>query len=49
MLFAQASGAVIFGPLLEGVLILVFAAIDALLLRLGVRLFRREEILSQVG
>lgn len=49
MLFAQASGAVIFGPLLEGALILVFAVIDALLFRLGVRLFQREEILSKVG
>lgn len=49
MLFAQASGTVIFGPLLEGTLILVFAVIDAFLFRLGVRLFRREEILSKVG
>ena len=49
LLFAQASGAVIFGPLLEGTLILAFAVMDVLLFRLGVRLFRREEILSRVG
>ena len=49
MLLAQASGALIFKVPVVGGLTLVFALIDFLLFRLGVRLFRRESILSQVG
>lgn len=49
LLFAQAFGALIFGPPVIGALIVVFAVVDLLLFRLGVRLFRRDEILSQIS
>jgi ABC-2 type transport system permease protein len=49
LLFAQAFGALIFGPVVIGALIAVFAVVDLLLFRLGVRLFRRDEILSQIS
>ena len=47
MLFAQASGVMIFGYLMVGALTLVFILIDVLLFRLGVKIFQREKILSQ--
>ena len=47
MLFAQASGAMIFGYLMMGALIAVFSLVDILLFKLGVRIFQREKILSQ--
>jgi len=49
MLFAQVSGVMIFGPLMVGALTLVFIIVDILLFRLGVKIFRREKILSQRG
>jgi ABC-type Na+ efflux pump permease subunit len=49
MLFAQASGVMIFGYQMVGALTLVFVLIDVLLLRLGVRIFQRDKILSQQG
>jgi ABC-2 type transport system permease protein len=49
LLFAQASGALIFGPVVIGALTAAFAVVDLLLFRLGVRLFRRDEILSQIS
>lgn len=49
LLFAQAFGALIFGPVVIGGLTVVFAVVDLLLFRLGVRLFRRDEILSQIS
>jgi ABC-type Na+ efflux pump permease subunit len=48
MLLAQASGAMIFGFLMVGVLTAVFLLFNILLFRLGVRFFRRDKILSQV-
>ncbi len=49
LIFAQAFGALIFGPLVIGALTAAFAVVDLLLFRLGVRLFRRDEILSQIS
>ncbi|MCW4036583.1 MAG: ABC transporter permease subunit [Candidatus Bathyarchaeota archaeon] len=49
LIFAQAFGALIFGPLVIGALTAAFAVADLLLFRLGVRLFRRDEILSQIS
>jgi ABC-2 type transport system permease protein len=49
LLFAQALGALIFGPVVIGGLTVAFAVVDLLLFRLGVRLFRRDEILSQIS
>jgi len=47
MLFAQASGVMIFGYLMVGALTLVFILVDVLLFSLGVKIFQREKILSQ--
>jgi ABC-type Na+ efflux pump permease subunit len=47
MLFAQASGVMIFGYVMVGALTLVFVLVDVLLFRLGVRVFQRDKILSQ--
>ncbi len=49
LIFAQAFGALIFGPVVIGALTVAFAVVDLLLFRLGVRLFRRDEILSQIS
>ena len=47
MLFAQASGVMIFGYLMMGALTLVFILVDVLLFMLGVKIFQRDQILSQ--
>ena len=47
MLFAQASGTMVFGYLMVGALTLVFILVDVLLFRVGVRIFQRDKILSQ--
>ena len=49
LLLAQASGALIFGPVVIVSLIALLAVVDYLLIRLGVRLFRRDEILTKRG
>lgn len=49
MLFAQASGAMIFGYVMVGALTLVFVFADLLLFKLSVNIFQREKILSQRG
>ena len=49
LLFGQASGAVVLGPLVVMALIGLFVVIDALVIYLGVRLFHREEILSRLA
>ena len=45
MLFAQASGAMVFGYAMVGAMTLLFSLVDVLLFRLGVKLFRREDLL----
>ena len=47
LLFAQVSGLLVLGPIVMLELMLVFAAVDVVLFRLGLSLFQREEILSK--
>lgn len=49
LVFAQISGAIIFGPMMVGALIIAFAVIDLLVFNIGIRVFRREEILSKLA
>lgn len=49
LMFGQISGAIIFGPAVVAMLIGVFAILDLLVFRLGLRLFRREEILAKLA
>jgi len=48
LMFGQLSGAVIVGPVLIAGLIGVFILVDAVVFHIGVRLFKREEILSRL-
>ncbi len=47
LLFAQAAGVLVIGPTMIMILIGLFAIIDIVVFRVGLGLFRREEILSQ--
>ncbi len=49
LVFAQVAGAIVFGPVVIGGLIALFALIDAVVFRAGLRLFKREEIISRLG
>ena len=49
LIFGQATGALIFGPIVISALIGLFGIIDLAVFRMGVRLFKREEILSKLG
>ena len=48
LVFGQAFGAIILGPTVAAALIGVFAVIDLLVFRVGVKLFGREKILSKL-
>jgi ABC-2 type transport system permease protein len=47
LVFAQVSGLMILGPLMLALLIALFALADAAVFYVGVKMFRREEILSK--
>lgn len=49
LVFGQVAGAVIFGPLMIALLIAVFVVIDFVVFRIGVTLFKREEILAKLA
>jgi len=49
LIFGQATGAIVFGPTVILALIGLFMLIDFAVFRIGVRLFRREEILSKLA
>ncbi len=49
LIFGQISGATILGPIMIGILIAVFALIDIIVFNMGVRMFRREEILPRLA
>lgn len=49
MVFGQVTGAIIFGPLVILALICVFLLIDFVVFRLGLKLFKREEILAKLA
>ncbi len=48
LVFGQVTGAIIFGPTVVAVLVGMFAVIDLIVFYLGVKLFKREEILSKL-
>ncbi len=48
LVFGQVTGAIIFGPIVVAALIGLFGVIDLLVFRIGVKLFKREEILSKL-
>ena len=49
LVFGQVSGAVIFGPIVISALIALFAILDFVIFRIGMKLFKREEILSKMA
>ncbi len=49
LIFGQVTGAIIFGPLVILALVGLFLVIDLVVFRVGVKLFRREEILSKLS
>lgn len=49
LIFGQVAGATIFGPIMVGILIGAFAIVDLLVFHVGVKIFRREEILSKLA
>jgi len=49
LVFGQVTGAIIFGPLVVTALIGLFTIIDLAVLKIGIKLFKREEILSKLA
>jgi ABC-2 type transport system permease protein len=49
LVFGQVTGAIVFGPIVIAALIGLFAVIDFAIFRIGVKLFKREEILSKLA
>lgn len=49
LVFAQISGALIFGPIMIGALTIAFVVVDLLVFYIGIRVFKREEILSKLA
>lgn len=47
LIFGEIAGALFFGPAMLALLILVFAAADVVVFWVGLRLFRREEIIAK--
>jgi len=48
MIFGQISGVIVFGPIMLGALAAIFALVDLVVFYVGVKLFRRERILSRL-
>lgn len=48
LIFGQISGAVMFGPAIIGTLTVFFIFVDYAVLRLSVRVFKREEIIPKL-
>ena len=49
LIFGQVTGAIFFGPVVVAVLLGAFASVDLIVFYVGVKLFRREEILSKLA
>jgi ABC-2 type transport system permease protein len=49
LIFGQVAGAVIFGPVMIVLLTIVFVVIDFVVFRIGVTMFKREEILARLA
>jgi hypothetical protein len=49
LIFGQVAGAVVFGPVIILGLAALFAAIDFVVFKVGVSMFKREEILAKLA
>jgi len=49
LVFGQITGAIIFGPLVILALVCAFLLVDFVVFRLGLKLFKREEILAKMA
>jgi ABC-type Na+ efflux pump permease subunit len=49
LVFGQATGAIVFGPIVIVALIGLFGLVDFAVFRIGVKLFKREEILTKLA
>jgi ABC-type Na+ efflux pump permease subunit len=49
MVFAQITGAIIFGALMVSALLGIFAIVDVIVFKLAMKVFKREEILSKLA
>lgn len=49
LVFAQITGAIIFGALIISVVLGIFAIIDVIVFKLAIKIFKREEILSKLA
>lgn len=49
MVFAQITGAIIFGALMVSALLGIFAIVDVIVFKLAIKIFKREEILSKLA
>jgi ABC-2 type transport system permease protein len=49
LVFGQVAGAIIFGPVMILGLIGLFAVVDLVVFKVGVKIFRREEILQRLA
>ena len=49
LVFAQFTGALVFGPTVVAILIALFAIVDLIVFKIGLKLFEREEILSKLA
>ena len=49
LVFGQVTGAIIFGPMVVTALIGLFTIIDLAVFKIGIKLFKREEILSKLA
>jgi len=49
LVFGQVSGALVFGPLVVAALIGLFAIIDLIVFQIGLKVFKREKILSKLA
>jgi ABC-type Na+ efflux pump permease subunit len=48
LLFAQASGAIIIGPAMILILTIILLILNAIIFKIGLKLFQREEILTRI-
>jgi hypothetical protein len=49
LVFGQVTGAIVFGPVVILALIGLFGLVDFAVFRIGVKLFKREEILTKLA
>ncbi|GAI58836.1 unnamed protein product, partial [marine sediment metagenome] len=49
LVFAQITGAIIFGALMVSAVLGIFAIVDVIVFKLAIKIFKREEILSKLA